>query len=164
MSLPNPTNADVKAAAALLVDMLENGGLGLLTTADAGGAPHATWMATVAATGTGGIVTLTSPDSRKVRNIEENPRTEWLFTRADKERLLYLSGESEIVESRSEIKRYWGLMREKDQAYFLNHFNSGMGFAIVLTQVNLVTMVFPKENRKVVISPGDLWKTQFGGS
>lgn len=64
---------------------------------------------------------------------------------------------SEVVHDPVDIKRYWTSMVDKDRAYFLNHYNSGLGFVVLLTRVSSGSLVFPRGNRKVAISPSDLW-------
>ncbi len=163
MSLPEAAMNELEEAAALLFSMLSDSGLGLFVTADGSGTPHATWMATAAAANSCEVVTLTSPDSRKVSNIAENPHTEWMFADDEKSKLVYLNGCSEIVSSPEEMRRYWAVLGDKDRAYFLDHYNTGMGFAIVLTRVSSASIVYPRENRRVSVAPIDLWALQQAG-
>lgn len=156
-SSPPACAQEIEKAADLLFSTLSNSGLGLFVTADAEGSPHATWMATSAATGPCEVITLTSPDSRKVRNIKGNPRCEWVFSGEDKNEILYLNGVATLVTEPGNIKRYWAMMPEKDRAYFLDFYNSGVGFAIVSTRVTSATLVIPRENRKASIPPDGLW-------
>ncbi|MEX2580668.1 MAG: pyridoxamine 5'-phosphate oxidase family protein [Verrucomicrobiales bacterium] len=149
----------IDRARTVVFDSMGSGGLGLLSTADDSGFPHATWMATMAPAEERQLVTLTSPDSRKVANIRSNPRVEWLFTGPEKADLVYLSGSAEIVSEMEEVKSYWNLMKEKDLAFFLDHFNTGMGFAIIRTQVESATLVQPQEHQSHELDPSELWKS-----
>ncbi|NNE90295.1 MAG: pyridoxamine 5'-phosphate oxidase family protein [Verrucomicrobiales bacterium] len=126
-------------------------GMGLITTADETGVPHATWMATLAISDSHQLVTLTSPDSRKVKNIKVNPNVEWLITGRNFEHLVYLSGTAEIVSEIGEIKEVWKLIDNKDRAFFLDHAASGIGFAVIRTGIQSARLVIPKlkENHKI---------------
>lgn len=152
------------AAAARLANeivfcQLNGVGIALLTSADEEGKPHATWMATVAPTGKRQFVTLTSPDSRKVANIRSNPKVEWLFSSPDRFTMVYTEGSAQIILSPEEIRFYWNLMKQKDQAFFLDSYNSGMGFAIVRTEVDAVSLVLPRDNRKFSIDLDEFWNS-----
>jgi general stress protein 26 len=125
----------------------------LLTTASRDGIPHATWMATMTSFDFRSLLTLTSPDSRKVANIRANPRVEWLFTDAAMKQLVYLEGTATLLEDVAEIKAAWHLIPDKERAYFLSSFNSRPGFAIVETKIESVIYCRPEENRKHDIDP-----------
>lgn len=142
----------------IALSVVENNDIALLSTADTEGRAHATWMATIAVTDERQIITLTSPDSRKAANIESNPNVEWQFFDEDKSNLVYLTGTAEIVFAPDEIRKYWNLMKHKEQAFFLDHFNSGMGFAIVRTEVVSVQYVQPRENESCEIDIDLFWK------
>ncbi|MEM8955518.1 MAG: pyridoxamine 5'-phosphate oxidase family protein [Verrucomicrobiota bacterium] len=123
-------------------------GEAVFTTVDSKGAPHATWMGTLSAEGLKELVTITSPDSDKVANLIENPKVEWMFTDAAKTTIVYLRGEAEVVEDVSDVKRAWEGIEDKGRAYFLDHYNSGMGFAVIRTHVREVELCMPEEFRK----------------
>lgn len=130
--------------------------LSLLTTASARGAPHTTWMGTLRSLDRGELLTLTSPDSLKVRNIRENPLVECLVSETNRRELLYLHGRAEVVEDVAELKRSWNRIQGKEQAFFLKYFNTGPGFAIIRTRVESVELVIPEEFRKAPIPLEDL--------
>ncbi len=148
-----------KLANDIVFCQLNGVGVALLASADEEGKPHATWMATVASTGERQFVTLTSPDSRKVANIRSNPKVEWLFSSPDRFTMVYTEGTAQIILSPEEIRFYWNLMKKKDQAFFLDSYNSGMGFAIVRTEVESVSLVLPRENKKYEIDLEEFWKS-----
>lgn len=148
----------VNRAAKVVHTAISSGGLGLLSTASSTGNPHATWMATMGVTEPGELLALTSPDSRKVANILDNPKVEWLFTGEDQKDLVYLSGFARIVTDTKAIKSYWDLMPEKDRAFFLDHFNSGIGFSIILTEINSANLVCPELYQSYTFGAGELWK------
>ena len=130
--------------------------LALLTTASSAGVPHATWMGTIGTPNPSLILTITSPDSLKVRNIRENPAVEWLLSETSRQLLLYLRGTAHIVDDVAEQKRCWQEIPGKDQAYFLRYFNTSPGFAIIRTEVESALLVVPEEFRSVAIPLEDL--------
>lgn len=48
-------------------------------------------------------------------------------------------------------------MKRKDQAFFLDSYNSGLGFEIVRTDVEAVRLVLPKENVKYEVDLEEFW-------
>ncbi len=127
----------------------------IVTTSSASGEPHATWMSAVYSDSLSEILTITSPDSLKVKNVKETGKAEWMFTSDNKRHVVYLSGKTEVVEDVVRIKQYWDLIPEKQHAFFLGFYNSGIGFAIVRTEVDDVVLCEPREFKKVrVESPG----------
>lgn len=149
-------------AQSVLFDAFGSEGVGLLTTADDNGVPHSTWMATIEATDDGTLVALTSPDSRKVSNILENPNVEWLFSSKDFLSFVYFSGVAEVLNDPSEMKGYWNSMIEKDRAYFLDKGNSSPGFSIIKTHVDSIQLVQPKENLCHDLDVSKFWETSSG--
>jgi len=147
-------STDAKIAIRDVVDsLLEGRGEALLSTASAKGEPHATWMATIALPGDQGeMVTLTSPSSRKVANIRENPEIEWLFTDDAKRCLVYLKGVAEVVEDPAAIKAGWAALPDKERAYFLNFINSGIGFSVISSRIRKATLTIPRAGKSHAFS------------
>jgi len=123
----------------------------IVTTSSAAGQPHATWMSAVYSDNLSEILTITSPDSLKVRNVKETGNAEWMFTSSSKQHIVYLSGETEVVDDVVRIKQYWDLIPEKQHAFFLGYYNSGIGFAIIRTEVKEIVLCEPREFRKIQI-------------
>ena len=130
--------------------------VGLLTTADGRGHPHATWMATYAFVDHRDIITLSSPDSRKAHNISENPNVQWLFSSPDYEHLVYFTGKAFLEREPENFKRHWQLLPDKSHAYFLDTYNSPPGFAMIRTEVDKAFLVFPKESRSMDLTVAEL--------
>ena len=122
--------------------------LALLTTVGPDGGPHATWMGMARTEEEDTVLTITSPDSDKVRNIRAQPRVEWLITSSDRKELLYLNGKAEVIDDVPEMKRCWKMMPGKEKAFFLRYYNSGIGFSVIRTKVESVVYVVPEECRK----------------
>lgn len=135
---------------------LNHTGVALLTTSTPQGTPHATWMATIGIDERNQLLTLTSPDSRKVANIRSNPRVEWMFTSKDMRSLVYFSGSAVVVKDVVKIKQYWNDMPEKDRAYFLDYFSSPPGFSIIRTSILRAELVCPRQFRSFPLDVKDL--------
>lgn len=140
----------------LLVSPATGESVAILSTISLEGWPHAAWMGTVCAPDRRKIYSLTSPDSAKIRHIRQNPHTEWMLVDADRETVLYLRGESTILEDVGEMKRIWALFEDKSRAYFLSFFNSAPGYAIIETNIIEAEWVLPREGKRGFLSPGQL--------
>lgn len=71
----------------MLSKSMDEHGEAIVVTVNAAGLPHASWMGTLSSPNIGKLLTMTSPDSRKVLNILENPRVEWIFTGSNKDEI-----------------------------------------------------------------------------
>jgi len=126
--------------------------MGVLTTADASGQPHATWMGSVGApTDLSEIFTITGPQTNKIANLRENPRAEWMFASPAKEAVVYLSGPIEILENESERWAYWQRVPNKSQAFFLRYYDEAGGFDVLRMQIEKVVFCKPMAFHKVVL-------------
>lgn len=122
----------------------------LFATISEEGRPHVTWMFASRSLDPGvEILTITSPDSDKVKNVHANSPVEWLLTSQDRMENLYLEGDAEVVEEVAEIKRLWDMVEGKESAFFMRYYNSGMGFTIIRTRVKTAVYAVPEEYRKV---------------
>ncbi len=131
--------------------VLAEGNLALLTTADARGRGHATWMGAVCAGTLEEITTITSPKTEKIANLRENPWAEWLFTSKSKETLLYLSGPTDLIHSGPEKNKYWERIPNKTQAYFLKFYDETSGFEVIRTRVERIVLCKPMALQKHVL-------------
>ncbi len=126
--------------------------LAILTTANAGGQPHATWMSTIVTDSLREVLTVTAPDTLKVRNMRQNPHSQWMFWSPSIETVIYLSGPTDIVEG-EEAEEYWHRIPNKSQAYFRRHSNSDdhREFAVLRTNVMEAVYCRPPGYQKSVI-------------
>ena len=131
--------------------VLAEGNLALLTTSDAKGHSHATWMGAVLAGSMEEITTITSPKTTKIQNLRENPWGEWLFTSKSKETLLYLSGPTTLIETGPAKNKYWEKVPNKTQAYFLKFYDETTGFEVIQTRVEKIVLCKPMAMRKHVL-------------
>lgn len=141
---------DLEAARELLATLgADKATTALFSTVSESGRPHTAWMFASRSTDPGiEILTITSPDSDKVRNLHANAEAEWLVTSKDRMEQLYLEGKAVVVEDIPEIKRLWNMIGGKERVYFMKYYNSGLGFAIVRTRVSAVVYSRPEEYRK----------------
>jgi general stress protein 26 len=120
--------------------------LGLLVTADAHGRPHGTYMGSLALMDLSRLLTMTSPDSRKVRNILENPQVEWLFLGETQEEVLYVQGTARVLQDPDEVEEAWRQMSDKTRAYFLSYQTVGIQFLIFETKIDFFEYRIPLNN------------------
>lgn len=140
----------------LLVSPANGGAVAIFSTLSGEGWPHAAWMGTACAPDRRRVYTLTSPDSAKIRHIRQNPRTEWMLVDAERETVLYLRGESTILEDVREMKRIWALFEDKSRAYFLSFFNSAPGYAVIESSILEAEWVLPREGKRGFLLPDQL--------
>jgi len=126
--------------------------LAVLTTADAAGMPHATWMNIMADSAMEEVVSITAPTTQKFENLRANPQAEWMVASPSNETIVYLSGPTQIMEG-DEAKRRWDRMPGKSKAYFRNYCDSDdhTKFAVIRTEVTKIVYCRPVGYRKTVV-------------
>lgn len=117
---------------------------GVLATVDENGAPRLRWMETVSLKEFPHLYALTSPASRKVAHIRNNPRVSWMFTTESASMVVNLSGTATIVTDKAEICRVWRLIEDKSHAYFLNIDTAAEGVAVIDTQIEDIDCIVPR--------------------
>lgn len=157
-SLNNPNmmtkKEALKAVRAILSDTIKYHGQGVIVTADPEGLPHASWMGTLGSTDIGLLLTMTCPDSRKVENILQNPRVEWMFTDNEMISVVYLRGKARVIHEINEVTEAWNELKDKSRAYFLKYINGpGMSFLILETTVEEIEFARPSDNIYKKMSP-----------
>lgn len=140
----------------MIADTSPAGHTAILTTISPEGWPHAAWMGTAASPDHRHIFTLTSPDSAKVRHIRQNPRTEWMLVDSERKTVLYLRGDSRVVDDVGEMKHAWQLFPDKSRAFFLSFFNSGPGYSVIETTILEVEWHLPQEGKRGKLPPASL--------
>ena len=126
--------------------------LAVLTTSDAAGMPHATWLNILADSEMEEVVTITAPNTQKIANLLANPQGEWMFASPSFETIVYLSGPTKILEG-DEAKQRWDRMPGKSKGYFQNYCvtDDSTKFAVIRTQVTKVVYCRPIGYRKTVV-------------
>jgi general stress protein 26 len=125
---------------------------GVLTTADAAGMPHATWMNILTDSTMQVVVTITAPTTQKIINLRANPNGEWMVATPSLETIVYLSGPTRILEG-DEARQCWDRTPGKSKAYFRHYCDQDdfAKFAIIRTQVTKVVYCRPIGYRKTLV-------------
>ncbi|HLS29176.1 MAG TPA: pyridoxamine 5'-phosphate oxidase family protein [Opitutales bacterium] len=150
---------DITALAHHILRMLYRRGgheVGILATADKSGVPHSVYMGTVTSPVVDRLLTMTAPESRKIANILENPRVEWLFVDEEKEELLYLYGKARVLEEPAEVEAAWQKISDKSRAYFMLYQDVGIQFLIVETEVEKFEYRVPRKNEVHVATAAEI--------
>jgi len=128
--------------------------VGLLTTADKDGWPHATWMNFQNKGYLDEIFTITAPNTLKVANLRANPRTEWMFSHPNfnAESIVYVTGETHIIEGDA-VQPWWDAMPGKSAAFFRRYCESNdfRKFVALVTKVTNVACCCPIAYRKSAV-------------
>jgi general stress protein 26 len=90
------------------------------------------------------LYALTSPGSRKVEHIRNNPHVHWMFTNENSSVVLNLSGKATVVTEKHDINRIWRLIEEKSNAFFLALNADAEGVAVIDTVVEDIECVVPR--------------------
>jgi len=124
----------------------------LLATADGSGKPHSTYMNVLADSSMEEVVSITAPDTEKIKNLKENPYAEWMFSSSSLESVVYLSGPTKIL-SGEEATQYWDSMPGKSKAYYRHYCDEDRPemFAIIRTRVEKILYCRPPGYRKTLV-------------
>lgn len=145
-SSPFDRRTALEAVCRFFVAHLQSHGEAVLTTIDANHRPHACWMGTLVVPALDTILTLTSPDSRKVRNVLQNPHVEWMLAGADKREVIYARGEVRVVHEPEQVFQVWEHLPDRSRAYFLQFEEEGMPFLLLKTDIKEIEYCIPREN------------------
>ncbi len=138
--------------------LIEDCSVGILTTADRDGQPHAVWMNFQTRGYLDEIFTITAPGTQKVANLRSNPRSEWMFFHPGfhSESIVYVTGETRIIEGAA-VEPWWDAMPGKARAYFRRYCEADdpAKFVALVTRVTSTTCCCPVAYRKTIVSgPG----------
>jgi general stress protein 26 len=122
--------------------------IGALATIDESGFPHVRWMSTLSCDDFPRIVTLTAPNSQKVRHIRRNPSVNWMFSNRNLTLVLNLVGHARILEDTRSIKRAWRAAKDKSHAFFLTNFSGKPGMVVIETMVERLDCTIPESGFK----------------
>jgi len=117
---------------------------GIFATVDRDHRPHIRWMASLSFEEMPWVYTLTSSESRKIRQIESNPHVTWMFCNADLSLILNLEGEAKVCRDTATLKRAWKQIRHKEQAYFLHSGMENENVVVIGTKIKSVECCTPK--------------------
>ena len=137
-----------------MFETINDHGEAVIVTANGCGVPHASWMGTLSGSDISSILTITSPDSRKIVNILENPNVEWMFTSKKLDTVVYLRGKALVICEMDDIERAWKRIKDKSRAYFMQYMATpGMRFLIIETKIEEIEYSLPKENIYKTVKP-----------
>ncbi|MCE0485159.1 MAG: pyridoxamine 5'-phosphate oxidase family protein [Methylacidiphilales bacterium] len=134
---------------------------GVLATVDEYGMPHMRWMATLSLQDWPLLYTITSPTSRKVQHINNNPCVSWMFSNEELNVIVNIRGKARIVTEFGKTQRVWKLLEDKSKAYFLSIAADGPGFAVIETEIEDIDCIVPKYDIKFqahCVDLGAAWK------
>jgi general stress protein 26 len=140
----------------LWAELIQGSRIGTLTTASKLGEPHSAWMGTIAPRSFDRLITITAPDSRKVINILENPRVEWMFLDSKMARVLYLRGRARPLCDMREVEQAWRDLPDKSRAYFLQRPEQGMSFLPIETTIEQIEYLHPAKAECFSLTPAEL--------
>jgi general stress protein 26 len=142
----NPQHAKAHGEHVLrLAKQLANGTRpGVMATVDSDGNPHLRWMATLSLQEFPHLYALTSPTSRKVEHLRQNPRVSWLFTNDASSAVVNLSGTATIITDQGAVNRIWRMIEDKSNAYFLGLDSLSGGVAVIDTVIEGVECTLPR--------------------
>jgi general stress protein 26 len=129
---------------------------GILGTIDLDGRPQMRWMSTLAFDEFPVFQTLTTPDSRKVREILAHPDVNWMFFNKDLSLVVNLRGRARVLNDGPTLKRIWQRIVDMSHAYFLEHYHKKPGFCAIETVVETIEVHSPKHNVHFTLKPYEL--------
>ena len=117
---------------------------GVLATVDEEGMPHLRWMATLSLREWPLLYTITSPASRKIQHIGNNPNVSWMFSNEEMNIIVNIRGRARIATDFGKMQHVWKLLKDKSKAYFLSIATDGPGFAVIETEIEDIDAIVPK--------------------
>lgn len=100
--------------AASVIDQVK---VGVMMTVDESGAPQGRWMGASTRHGLSRLYTLTAKNTRKIAELQKNPRVCWMFTAPDFSDVVVLHGRAEVHEGGSMLREAWDMLKETGQTY-----------------------------------------------
>lgn len=129
---------------------------GVLATVDEHGMPHLRWMATLSLHDWPLLYTITSPTSRKLEHIRQQPNVSWMFSNEEMNVVVNIRGKARIASDFGKMQKVWKLLEDKSKAYFLSIASDGPGFAVIETEIEEIDCIVPKYDIRFQAHAGDL--------
>jgi len=117
---------------------------GILCTIDDEGFPRMRWMSTLSFDDLPVFYTLTSPKSRKVKEINRYHGVSWMFFNQDMSLVLNITGTAKVRSDAGILRRVWKQIRDFSHAYFLKNCDEGEGYVVIETHVKRIECNSPK--------------------
>lgn len=136
------TNSDMLNRA---IHVINEHYVGMLTTVDEHGVPHARWMGcSLADGGLSVLYTLTGRQTRKLSQIRTNPNVCWVFSSPDYREVVTLWGQAQVLEAPAMVQSVWDRLVDAARAYCLSTIEGEPEFAIVQTNVRRGEIICPR--------------------
>ncbi len=129
---------------------------GILATMDEEGRPQMRWMSSLEVDELPMLRTLTNPSSRKVAQIQANPKVSWMFFNKDKSLILTLRGEARIIDEPASLKETWQKVVDLSLTYFLDRYSHKLGFVVIETKIDTVELNSPTNGVRFEVPPMEL--------
>lgn len=128
------------------VRIVGNHPLGLMTTVDADGRPHARWMGTATADGIRRIYTLSGRNARKIEHVRRNPAVCWVFSSPEYDDVATLYGQARILDAPTVSQAAWDRLANAARDYAMSALSddANLEFCAVETMVETVELVSPR--------------------
>ena len=127
--------------------------VGLLTTVDATGRPHARFMAARAESGLGRIITLTAGGTEKVQNLRAHDAVCWVFARPDLSDVVTLYGRAKVLSSPLAAAAAWDHLFEAVRTYAVGPLSNDNDLTLVVIETHV-------ESGDIISPPLDLFTPQ----
>ncbi len=108
------TDAELLSRAVRIVDQA---GVGMLTTVDAEGWPHARWMSAMSRDRLRTLHTLSAKETRKMTQLAGNPKVCWVFSTADMTDTVQLMGQVRVHNHGLAAQRVWDELAQAVRTY-----------------------------------------------
>lgn len=121
--------------------------VGLLTTVDFDGCPHARWMGSaIAEGGLRRVYTLTGKGSRKCEHLERNPLVSWTFSTPDYSDVVTLEGRAGVLSAPIVSQHVWDRLVACAKAYCMSVLSNDdtVEFVSIETQVERIEYLSPR--------------------
>ena len=93
---------DTKSFTATLASLIQDAKTAAFATVDSDGQPNMRWMTpTLLDDRPGAIYAVTSPDFRKIKHLESNPKAQWMFQSKLLDKIVTVGGIVNIVDNSS---------------------------------------------------------------
>lgn len=124
----------------------------ILSTVNHAGHPHSTWMNIVADSLMETVMSVTAPTTQKINNLRENSYAEWMIASPSLESMVYLSGETNVIEGQ-DAKQYWDAMPSKSKAFYRNYCDEDdhEKFSIIITKVEKIIYCRPPGYHQTIV-------------
>ena len=131
----------------LAADVINEAFVGVMTTVDETGLPHARWMGARAGPGRlRQLYTLTARNTRKIEQLRANKSVCWLYSSDEKGDVVTLIGEADIIDSPALMAGIWERLSEAATEYRMGPMTDDEHLELVTieTDVHTIEVISPR--------------------